>query len=92
MTKKRKLIIAALYLGGLAIFVLGLFAEPMNMRFVFIGSAAFMASWVMCLKHAWKNINDNGLWFYFIISAGSIAIPIYLLGAKANKFDFDSAN
>ena len=84
MTKKQKQLAALFYAIGMFLFVYGFYSTPIYMALTFAGGINLVVAWVMCLKAAYRQ-GDYGLWFYFILIMGALAMPIYLInGAKNN--------
>lgn len=85
MNLNQKIILFILYLLGMLLFFMGSFGSPFNLRYIFIGTGMLAIPWIACMISAWKEVKDGGLWFYFILFFGSVAIPLYLFSRKTQE-------
>lgn len=89
MTTRRKKVLLASYLIGIAITFVQAFllyaGKDANFILTMIGTILVIVPWGMCLFDAAK-LRENGLlWFFFIFFVIGIGTPVYLLNSLSKE-------
>lgn len=79
MNNKVKLILGIFYLIGISLSIYSLYAEPRNLGLLGIACIILLYPWISCLKSAWNNSQNKGVWIYLLIFFGALGIPLYLI-------------
>jgi len=84
MTKQLRITVGIIYFIFMGIMLWGVFSKPeINILKILIGSIGLIIPWIICIVNASKN-KMGGLWIWFLIFFGGIAIPIYIFTNKDN--------
>ncbi len=83
----KNLLLIFLHFVGLSFLIAGLYAfSGIKLLFVEIGAIMLFIVWIICFIKVIRSENSyKVLWILFILSMGSISVPVYLFLENKNK-------
>ena len=84
MNKNTRLIAWIFYSASILVLLFSFITgQTFDLTFVLIEASLMAVPWIICIVHFIKTKSEkNFLWLYFLVVAGTIAIPIYLYKSK----------